>query len=54
MLTRTMLEDLWNDRLQTVQTMTTTLKDELRKVEQQLEQFLDRIANASVACALDS
>ena len=45
---RAMLKDLWDHRLATSVERTKTLRAELVKVEQQVNQFLDRIVDASV------
>ena len=45
---RTMLKDLWDHRLATSVERIKALKAELVKVERQVNQFLDRIADASV------
>ncbi len=47
-LAREMLEDLWNQRLANGEGRARYLKGELVKVEKQVEQFLDRIADATV------
>jgi site-specific DNA recombinase len=46
--TRTMFEDLWNHRLASAEARKSSLKTELAKVERDVEQFLDRIANAQL------
>jgi hypothetical protein len=43
-----MSEDLWNHRLATAEARRSCLKIELTKVERDVEQFLDRIANAQL------
>jgi hypothetical protein len=43
-----MFEDLWNDRLAKAQTRRSGLQAELVKVERNVDQFLDRIANAQL------
>ena len=43
-----MFEELWKHRLRSQQERTRMLKTELTKIERQVEQFLDRIANADV------
>lgn len=53
-LTRAMLEELWNERLRSQAGMASSLKAELGKVEQQVEQFLDRIASATVGSAISA
>jgi site-specific DNA recombinase len=45
---RAMFEDLWNHRLATAEARRTSLKIELAKVERDVEQFLDRIAQAEL------
>ncbi len=45
---RAMFMDLWDHRLATGAERTKALKAELAKVKQQVEQFLDRIADASI------
>lgn len=45
---RAMFKDLWDHRLATGAERTKALKAELAKVNQQVEQFLDRIADASI------
>ena len=45
---RVMFKDLWDHRLATGAERTKALKTELAKVNQQVEQFLDRIADAAV------
>jgi site-specific DNA recombinase len=45
---RAMFEDLWNHRLATAEARRSSLKTELAKVERDVEQFLDRIANAQL------
>lgn len=41
---RAMFEDLWNQRLATTETSRSGLETELAKIEREVEQFLDRIA----------
>ena len=43
-----MFRDIWNHRLASVETRNKTLKGELAKVEKQMEQFLDRIADTNI------
>lgn len=43
---RKMFEKIWNHRLATGETRRRSLKDELGTIEKQVEQFLDRIADA--------
>ena len=45
---RAMFEDLWNHRLASGEARARSLKSEIAKVEKQVEQFLDRIADANV------
>src|SRR5690606_27972010 len=43
---RAMFEDLWNRRLATAEANRSSLKNQLAKVERDIERFLDRIAQA--------
>src|SRR5690606_41078759 len=43
---RAMFEDLWNRRLATAENNRSSLKNQLAKVERDIERFLDRIAQA--------
>lgn len=45
---RAMLKDIWEHRLASGQTRAAVVKTELKKLERQIEQFLDRIAEAEV------
>lgn len=45
---RAMFEDLWNQRLATAETSRSGLETELAKIERDVEQFLDRIAQAQL------
>jgi len=49
-----MFEDLWNHRIASGETRVRSLKTELTKVERQIEQFLDRIAEADIASVIAS
>jgi glutamyl-tRNA reductase len=45
---RAMSEDLWNHRVATGEARRSSLKTELAKIECDVEQFLDRIAQAQL------
>lgn len=49
---RAMFENLWNHRLATAETRKSGLETELAKVERDVEQFLDRIAQAELASVI--
>jgi site-specific DNA recombinase len=51
---RAMFRDLWDHRLATGAERTKALKAELGKVSQQVEQFLDRIADATVPSVISA
>lgn len=45
---RAMFEDLWNHRLKTGAEQARSLKVELARIEREVDQFLDRIADATI------
>jgi site-specific DNA recombinase len=47
-LARAMFKDLWNHRLAAAETQGQSLRTELAKIDRQVEQFLDRIADTDV------
>ena len=53
-LARTMFEDLWNHRLASAEGHGRALRGELAKIDRQVEQFLDRIADASVPSVISA
>jgi len=53
-LARAMFEDLWNHRLASAERHGRALRAELAKIDRQVEQFLDRIADANVPSVISA